>query len=41
MVGYKFQSFKKCTIDTSDNVLYEMNHVTDKIVEEKWQLIQI
>ena len=27
-------SFKNCIIDTSDNVCDEMNHVTEKIIEE-------
>jgi hypothetical protein len=27
-------SFQNCIIDTSDNVCDEMNHVTEKIIEE-------
>ncbi len=33
-VNANHRSFKECTIDTSNNVLYKMNHVTDKMVEE-------
>jgi hypothetical protein len=33
-VDVNHPSFKNCIIDTSDNVRDEMNHVTEKIIEE-------
>ncbi len=33
-IGTKHPSFEGCTIDTSDNVRLQMNHVMDQIVQE-------
>jgi hypothetical protein len=33
-VDANHSNFKNCIIDTSDNVHDEMNHVTEKIIEE-------
>jgi hypothetical protein len=40
MIGYEFglmqiiKDFKNCMIDTSNNICDEMNHITEKIIEE-------
>jgi hypothetical protein len=33
-IGTKHPSFEGCTIDTSDNVRLQMNHMMDQIVQE-------